>query len=285
MTGVSGLELVSASIRAGIGGSFPAHNAGTSKLFDEWLTVLGALGATGPIIPNLIVHRSSTRRDDDLAVVVSHRVPAVITSVGSPVDVVAPLREAGVLVLADVATVQHARRAIELGVDGLMLLTAGAGGQTGWANPFAFTRAVRAEWDGLVVLAGGIVDGQSIAAARLLGADLVAMGTRFIATEESSGGTPYADAVVAASMDDIELRSDLTGLPTNMIRSPHEHVARDASLPYDADLLEQGGSIDDARDAPRIYSAGHGAGAITTTLAIERLVARLEAELAAAMES
>lgn len=277
MTGVSGLDLVGAAIDAGIGGSFPAHNAGDAAQFDAWLGALADRGAPGPIIPNLIVHRSSTRLDDDLDVVVRRGVPAVITSVGSPVDVVGALHESDVLVLSDVSTIRHARRAIDSGVDGLVLLAAGAGGQTGWANPLAFLRSVRAEWDGLVVLAGGVVDGASILGALAAGADLVAMGTAFIATAESAGGIDYADAIVTASMDDIEIRTDLTGLPTNMIRTATEPGAvRDPNQPYDAAVLESGrGQTTPAR----IFSAGHGAGAIDSVRGVVELVDRLAVEL------
>jgi nitronate monooxygenase len=280
MTGVSGPDLVGAAIDAGIGGSFPAHNAGDSVQFDEWLVALGGRGAPGPLIPNLIVHRSSTRLDNDLEVIVRHRVPAVITSVGSPADVVGPLHGSDVLVLSDVSTIHHARRAIDAGVDGLVLLAAGAGGQTGWANPLAFLRSVRSEWDGLIVLAGGVVDGASILGALAAGADLVAMGTAFIATNESAGGIEYAEAIVAAAMDDIEIRTDLTGLPTNMIRTAAEPGSvRDPNQPYDAAVLESGrGSASPAR----IFSAGHGAGAIDSVQSVAALVDRLGAELDAA---
>ena len=122
---------------------------------------------------------------DDLAAVLRAKVELVITSVGSPDPVLKPLKDAGCMVFADVASVRHAEKAVAAGVDGLVLLTAGAGGQTGWVNPFAFVRAVRAFWDGIVVMAGGMADGHAVAAAQALGSDLAYMGTKFIATRES----------------------------------------------------------------------------------------------------
>ena len=138
-----------------------------------------------PVCPNLIVHRSNARLEQDLQVLLRHKPEIVITSVGSPAPVLEPLHDAGALVFADVASIRHAERAVAAGADGLVLLTAGAGGQTGWLNPFVFVRAVRAFFDGPIVLAGGISDGHALRAAEALGCDLAYMGTKFIATRES----------------------------------------------------------------------------------------------------
>ena len=137
---VSGIELVVASVNAGIVGAFPTLNARTPALLDAWLSEIKdrTLGASGLVAANLILHPSNVRRDDDLDIVINHRVPWVITSVGSPANVAGRIHAYGGRVLADVATVKHAKKAIDAGVDMLVLLTAGAGGNTGWINPFAF---------------------------------------------------------------------------------------------------------------------------------------------------
>jgi nitronate monooxygenase len=127
-----------------------------------------------------------------------------------------PLKDAGCLVLADVASVRHAEKAVAAGVDGLVLLTAGAGGQTGWVNPFAFVRAVRRFWDGIVVMAGGMADGHAVAAAEALGCDLAYMGTKFIATRESLAKDAYKEMLVKSRLDDVLLTRAFTGLETNM---------------------------------------------------------------------
>jgi nitronate monooxygenase len=244
MTFASGYDLVAAATAAGIAGSFPVHNAASLDELDRWLTELSARdGSFGPVVPNILVNKGNERRRQELDAVIAHGVPAVITSVGSPVDVIGPLHEAGILVLADVASVHHAERAIALGVDGLVLLAAGAGGQTGFANPFAFIRAVRRVWDGPTVLAGGIVDGQSLYAARVAGYDLGYMGTAFLATNEAEVGDDWKQAVVGASLDDIRSTTELTGLPTNVIGESafgagHSVVAMDRVLPA-AELVER----------------------------------------------
>ncbi len=224
---VSGVDLVVAACGHGVIGSFPTANCRNAEQLDSWLLEIDARlrrradeagVACAPSCPNLIVHRSNARLADDLRIVLKHAPELVITSVGSPGAVVAPLHDAGALVFADVASLRHAERAVEAGADGLVLLTAGAGGQTGWLNPFAFTRAVRRFFSGPIVLAGGISDGCALRAARTLGCDLAYMGTQFIATHESMADQRYKDMLVASSADDIVLTRAFTGLQTNMLR-------------------------------------------------------------------
>jgi len=210
MLRVSGPELVIAACRAGVIGAFPTANARTSEDLDWWLTEITEAShradADRPVAPyaaNLIIRQP--RLFDDVACLVRHRVELVITSVGSPAPVVGPLHEIGAVVLADVATLEHARKAVAAGADGLVLLSAGAGGQTGWLNPFAFVRAVREFFDGPLVLAGGISDGQGLLAAQVLGCDLAYLGTSFIATRESLAGAAYRDMLVEATIDDVVL--------------------------------------------------------------------------------
>ena len=190
---VSGPELVIAACRSGVIGSFPAINPRTPEELDLWLgkisRELEQVPDAAPYAVNLVIRSESFSQELD--VVMRHKVPMVISSVGNPNAVVPFIHSYGGFVLADVATLRHARKAVELGVDGLILLCAGAGGNTGWMNPFAFVRAVREFYDGLVVIAGGIMDGASIRAAEALGADLVYMGTRFIAAAESLAADEY----------------------------------------------------------------------------------------------
>jgi nitronate monooxygenase len=172
---VSGVELVVAACRNGVIGSFPTVNCRSPEQLEEWLgEIEGRLRRhsdesgkqTAPVCANLIVHRSNARLDQDLKVLLRHKPEIVITSVGSPAPVLAPLNNSGALVFADVASIRHAERAVAAGADGLVLLTAGAGGQTGWLNPFVFVRAVRAFFDGPLVLAGGVSDGHACARPR-----------------------------------------------------------------------------------------------------------------------
>ncbi|MBN9086095.1 MAG: nitronate monooxygenase [Reyranella sp.] len=283
---VSGPALVIAACRAGVIGSFPTANCRTLSALDAWLAEIKvATEGAAPFCPNLIVHRSNPRLADDLAAVQRAGPEMVITSVGSPEPVMKPLKDAGCLVLADVASVRHAEKAVAAGVDGLVLLTAGAGGQTGWANPFAFVRAVRQFWDGIVVMAGGMADGQAIAAAELLGCDLAYMGTRFIATQESLAKPEYKQMLVASRLDDVKLTRAFTGLETNMLRPSI------AAAGLDPDALPERGAIDIAkdidaaeRDRPNskrwkdIWSAGHSVSGVADVPSVAELVERTAAE-------
>ena len=216
---VSGPDLVIAASRAGVIGSFPTANCRTLKELDDWLTrITQETLETAPYAPNLIVHRSNQRLQDDLDLVAKHHAPLVIASVGNPAPILDKIHEYGGLVFADIASMRHAKKAIAAGADGLILLSAGAGGQTGWANPFAFVRAVREIYGGPIVLAGGINDGIALRAAITLGCDLAYMGTRFIATRESMAVDGYKAMLVSAGLDDIMLTSAFTGLPTNKLR-------------------------------------------------------------------
>jgi nitronate monooxygenase len=288
---VSGPALVKAACRSGVIGAFPTANCRTLEELDGWLAGLRRdLGpGDAPFCPNLSVHRSNTRVADDLAAVIRHKAEIVITSVGSPEPVMRPLKDAGCLVLADVASVRHAEKAVAAGVDGLILLTAGAGGQTGWANPFAFARAVRKFFDGIVVMAGGMSDGRAVRAAEVLGCDLAYMGTRFIATQESLAKPGYKDMLVKSRLDDVLLTKAFTGLETNMLR-PSISAAG-----LDPDNLPVHGAIDIAKDinaaerekpdAKRwkdIWSAGHAVSGVTGVPSVAELVAETEREYRAA---
>jgi nitronate monooxygenase len=294
---VSGVDLVAAACRNGVIGSFPTANCRSSAQLDSWLGDIAqrlqrhadeAGVAPAPVCANLIVHRSNPRLADDLAILLRHAPEIVITSVGSPAPVLRPLHDAGALVLADVASIRHAERAVEAGADGLVLLTAGAGGQTGWLNPFAFVRAVRQFFDGPLVLAGGISDGHALRVAKVLGCDLAYMGTRFIATGESMADPRYKAMLVQSSADDILLTRAFTGLQTNMLRPSI------VAAGLDPDNLPERGAIDIAKDidvAARdarptrwrdIWSAGHSTSGVHDVPSVADLVARTEAEYRAA---
>ena len=298
---VSGPALVTAACRAGVVGSFPTANCRTVDELDVWLAGMADDAkraadtegrAPAPWCPNLIVHRSNPRVPEDLAAVLRHKAEIVITSVGSPEPVMKPLKDAGCLVLADVASVRHAEKAVAAGVDGLVLLTAGAGGQTGWANPFALVRAVRAFWDGIVVMAGGMADGHAVAAAQALGCDLAYMGTKFIATRESLAKDAYKQMLVSSRLDDVLLTRAFTGLETNMLRPSI------AAAGLDPDNLPARGKIDiskdinaaererpDAKRWKDIWSAGHSVSGVADVPTVAELIERTAAEYDSARRS
>lgn len=292
MLTVSGPELVMAACTAGIIGAFPTANARSVGQLDEWLSLIAARTAQtetaekpcAPWAANVIMR--SPRLHDDLAVLTRHRAPIVITSVGSP-EPAAALQEVGTVVLADVATLRHARRAVAAGADGLVLLSAGAGGQSGHLNPFAFARAVREFFDGPLILAGGVCDGHALRAARVLGCDLGYIGTPFIATRESLAAPDYMRMVVESSLDDVVLTSAFTGLPTNMLSASLVAAGLHPDRLCDQVTPAESGELYGRSDAsPRrwidLCSAGHSVSSVHTVMSAGDLVAQFAAEYEAA---
>lgn len=293
MLRVSGIELVSAACAAGVIGAFPTANCASLEEFEAWLRRLSREAAeehrNAPYCPNLIMRRDPARLKAEVELIVRHRTELVITSVGSPASVIPALHDGGCLVFADVASVHHAERALEAGADGLVLLTAGAGGHTGWANPFAFVRAVRALFDGPIVLAGGLSDGVALKAASVLGCDLGSMGTRFIATRESLGSAAYKQMLEQSSLDDVMATRAFTGLPANFLKPSIEQVGLDPAA------LDETVSVQEARSRfgggsegaviqrwADLWSAGHSVSGVASIPAVAELVRSLRDEFNAA---
>lgn len=286
---VSGPDLVIACSQAGVVGSFPTLNARTLDILDEWLTRMTQASAAqgcAPYAANLIVHPTNTRLMEDVALVAKHRSPLVIASVGNPAPVIAEVKRYGGLVFSDVASLKHAKRAAESGVDGLILLTGGAGGNTGWLNPFAFLTAVRGFFDGPIVLAGAISNGRLIHVAEELGADFAYIGTNFIATKESMASDRYRQMLIDSTADDILLTAEVTGIPANMLRKSLELTGfvpgKDTHKPHAGgfSLMKEMETLKAWRD---VWSAGHGVGDIDKVDSVADLVARMSGEYRAAI--
>lgn len=297
MLSVSGPELVIATCCNGVIGAFPVANARTVEGLTTWLQQIeDAVKAEvdvhpqrppAPFCPNLIIKRTEMKAE--LACLLQHHIEMVITSVGSPAEVIGPLHDIGCLVFADVATLRHAEKAIAAGVDGLILLTAGAGGQTGWMNPLAYVRAIRQMYEGPVVLAGGIADGNALWTAHVLGCDLAYMGTKFIATHESLADAAYKQMLVESNMDDVMLTQAFTGLDTNMLRPSIIAAGLDpASLPprVSAEEAAKNFSHEALRPGPRrykdIWSAGHSVSGVARVQSAAELIAQTWQEYQAA---
>lgn len=294
---VSGVDLVTTACCAGVIGALATLNCRSSDELDRWLDMTRTAldrhaqrsgHAAAPWCANLVVHASNPRLRQDVDVLCRHRPTLVITSVGSPAPVLGPLHDVGAQVWADVASLRHAHRALEAGVDGLVLLCAGAGGQTGHLSPFAFARAVRSFYDGPLVMAGGISDGVALRAALALGCDLGYMGTRFIATRESLAPEAYRNMLVDSTADDIVLTRAFTGLPANMLKASLRQAGLDPDrLPNAAtvDMAHALGSSDNVTSPLRrwkdVWSAGHSVSGVHAVGSVAELVEELAAEYAA----
>lgn len=285
---VSGPELVVAECLSGVVGAFPALNARAPDTLDGWLTrikaELAAARATDPSRPiapfavNQIVHASNDWLERDMETCVAHEVPLIITSLRAPGDVVRQAHAYGGVVFHDVTTMRHAEKALEAGVDGLILVCAGAGGHAGTLSPFAFLGEVRRFYDGPVALAGAITTGEAILAAQALGADFAYMGTRFIATAESRAVPPYKEMIAASSAADILYSPFFTGVPGNYLKPSIAAAGLDPdALPHaDKGAMNFGSGKTKAwRD---VWGAGQGVGTIADAPPVAEVVARLTRE-------
>jgi nitronate monooxygenase len=285
---ISGPALVAATCRAGAIGAFPAVNARTTDLLDSWLDQISrASPGAAPHCVNIVMRRPDWR--DHVACLVNNQVEIAVTSVGAPGPAVPLLHRAGCLVFADVATLAHARKAVAAGVDGLVLLTAGAGGQTGWLNPLAFVRAVRDFYDGPVLLSGGIADGVALRAAVALGADLGYMGTRFIAAAESMASDAYRAMLIDSDIDDVLLTRAFTGLPANFLRPAIAAAGLDPDnldeevTPEIADAVYGGGNpAPGPKRWSQVFSAGHTVSAVAAVQSAADIIADVTREFYAA---
>ncbi|MGA1081276.1 MAG: NAD(P)H-dependent flavin oxidoreductase [Steroidobacteraceae bacterium] len=286
---VSGPELVLAACRAGIAGAFPAPNARTLEDLDAWMRrIVEALEAgqaedqQGPWVLNLVTHSSYDRLPAELELLSRYRPPVVVTALGSPAPVVETVHAYGGLVLADVNSIALARKAAAVGVDGLILVCAGAGGHTGRISPFAFVPAVREFFDGIIVLAGAVSTGAAVRAAELLGADLVSVGTPFIATRESLAPQDYRDMLARASLEDLVLTKALTGAEAYYLRESLLAMGLDPANLADAAQMDLSGGGAKVRAWKHVWSAGQGVGLVHCTEPVATLVERYEREYRAA---
>jgi nitronate monooxygenase len=275
---VSYPELVLAQCKAGIVGSFPALNARPEEKLGEWISGMkeeltnyqleNPKAVVSPFAVNQICHHSNDRLEHDMEVCVEHEVPIIITSLRAPKFVVDAVHSYDGAVLHDVINIRHAKKAIDEGADGLILVCAGAGGHAGTLSPFALVREVREFFDGPIALSGSISHGSSVLSAQAMGADFAYVGTRFIATKEANASQGYKDMIVDSSAKDIMYSSTFTGVNGNYLRPSVENAGLDPdNLPYadkdDMNFGTSGAGGDNQKKAWKdIWGSGQGIGTL-----------------------
>lgn len=280
---VSGPQMVIAACRSGLIGSFPAPNARTAADLDAWLTEIKAQVGATPYAVNLVTHASNPRLADDLALVAKHQPPMVITALGSPKPAIETVHNYGGLVLADVTTITLARKAAAAGADGLVCVSAGAGGHTGQLSPFAFISACRAFFPGPICIGGGIADGAAILGATAAGADLVYMGTRFIAAEESLAQPAYKQMLATSTIEDLIISAAVTGTPASWLIPSLQAAGYDLTTLNTPTPRNYGGDVQ--KRWKDVWSAGQGLHAITTTEPLAQITDQLATEHAQALKA
>jgi nitronate monooxygenase len=294
---ISNPKLVIEQCKAGIVGSMPALNARPASQLDEWLheitETLAAWNRAHPERPaapfaiNQIVHKSNDRLDHDMEMVVKHKVPVIITSLGARVDVNEAIHGYGGIVLHDIINNSFARKAVEKGADGLIAVAAGAGGHAGVKSPFALIQEIRQWFDGPLVLSGAIATGDAVLAAQAMGADLAYIGSAFIATHEARASDAYKQAIVDCNSDDIVYSSLFTGVHGNYLKPSIRAAGLDPDNLPDGDVKTMsfaGGEGSKSKAWKDIWGCGQGIGAVTAVTSTAELVERLKREYAQALQ-
>jgi len=293
-------DLVIAQCKAGVVGSFPALNARPPALLDEWIArIKEELAAhdkanpdrlSAPFAVNQIVHRSNNRLDQDMAVCEKHKVPMVITSLGAREDLNQAVHGWGGITFHDVINQRFAHKAIEKGADGLILVSAGAGGHAGELSPFAFLAETRKWFDGPIALSGSIGTGRAVRAARVLGADFAYIGSAFIATKEANAVEGYKKMITASASEDIVYSNLFTGVHGNYLKPSIAAAGMDPdNLPEsDPTKMNFGTDASGERQRPKawkeIWGSGQGIGSIEAVLPAAELIARFKKEYAEAVD-
>jgi nitronate monooxygenase len=286
---VSNPDLVVECCRGGIVGTFPALNQRSSEAYEAWLVEIRERldrierdtgRPTAPFGVNLIVHKSNPRVQADLEISIRHKVPLIITSLGAVKELVGAVQGYGGLVFHDVINMRHARKAAEAGVDGLIAVCAGAGGHAGLLSPFALIPEIRKFFPKTILLSGVLSTGRHVAAARMLGADLAYLGTRFTATRESMAPPAFKDMIVSTSAADIVYTAAISGVHGNFLKPSIDATGVPLDLTAATKQLELS---HEKRAWKNVWSAGQGVGSIDDVPSTAELCARLVTEYREAM--
>ena len=295
---ISGPQLVIECCKNGIVGTFPALNQRTTDGFESWvIEIKEALAAfeaeTGkkaaPFGVNLIVHQSNPRVEADLAICVKHKVPLIITSLGAVTQLVDAVHSYGGLVFHDIIKKRHAEKAAEAGVDGLILVSAGAGGHAGVTNPMSLVAEVRSFYNKTILLSGCISNGRDVASALQMGADLAYMGTRFINVEESNADDGYRQMIIDSNASDIVYTAAVSGVSANFLRPSLEAMGITEEMWGNSKKIDFGSELDAAKAEAKawktIWSAGQGVTSISNVLPVKDLVQQMKQEFLASIEA
>ena len=291
---ISGPKLVIECCKNGIVGTFPALNQRTSKGFEDWLIQIKSEldefeKDTGkkpaPFGVNLIVHQTNPRVQADLKICIKHKVPIVITSLGAVSRLVDAVHSYGGLVFHDIVKKRHAEKATEAGVDGLILVAAGAGGHAGTINPMALISEIKSIFDKTVILSGCISNGRDVASALQMGADIAYMGTRFINTKESRAPEDYKQMIIDSGATDIVYTAAVSGVPASFLRSSLESMGITQDMWTRTAKMDFGKELDsEAKAWSTIWSAGQGVANISDDVPVQELVDRISNEFKEAIK-
>lgn len=295
---ISSPKLVIECCKAGIVGTFPALNQRTTEGFEEWVVEIKTElekfeketgNKPAPFGVNLIVHPTNPRVLPDMQIIVKHKVPLVITSLGAVSELVSAVHSYGGLVYHDVIKKRHAEKAAEAGVDGLILVSAGAGGHAGTLNPLAFVSEIKSFYKKTILLSGSISKGSDIAAALAMGADLAYVGTAFINTTEANAPQEYQQMIIESEAKDIVYTAAISGVSANFMGKSLEKYGITEAQWSQSKKVDFGSELDTAQAEAKawktVWSAGHGVAAIHDVVSVKELITRMKEEFKIAIKT
>ena len=295
---ISGPKLVIECCKNGIVGTFPALNQRTTEGFEQWVVEIKTAlkefeSETGkkaaPFGVNLIVHQTNPRVQADLAICIKHQVPLIITSLGAVPQLVGAVHSYGGMVFHDVIKKRHAEKAAEAGVDGLILVCAGAGGHAGTLNPMPFVAEIKKFFKKTILLSGCISNGRDVASALQMGADLAYMGTRFINTKESKAPEDYRKMIIESGANDIVYTAAISGVSANFLRPSLEAMGITEEMLSRPKKIDFGNELSamekEAKAWSTIWSAGQGVTNISDNPSVEDLIFSMKKEFKTAIEA
>jgi nitronate monooxygenase len=295
---ISGPKLVIECCKNGIVGTFPALNQRTTEGFEQWVVEIKTAlkefeSETGkkaaPFGVNLIVHQTNPRVQADLAICIKHQVPLIITSLGAVPQLVGAVHSYGGMVFHDVIKKRHAEKAAEAGVDGLILVCAGAGGHAGTLNPMPFVAEIKKFFKKTILLSGCISNGRDVASALQMGADLAYMGTRFINTKESKAPEDYRNMIIDSGANDIVYTAAISGVSANFLRPSLEAMGITEEILSRPKKIDFGNELSamekEAKAWSTIWSAGQGVTNISDNPSVEDLIFSMKKEFKTAIEA
>ena len=294
---ISGPKLVIECCKNGIVGTFPALNQRSSEGFERWIVEIKTALKTfeeetgskaAPFGVNLIVHQTNPRLQADLAICIKHQVPIIITSLGAVPQLVGAVHSYGGMVFHDVIKKRHAEKAAEAGVDGLILVSAGAGGHAGTLNPMPFIAEIKQFFKKTILLSGCISNGRDVASALQMGADLAYMGTRFINTKESKATEDYRNMIIDSGASDIVYTAAISGVSANFLRPSLEAMGISEEMLKQTKKIDFGNELTamekEAKAWSTIWSAGQGVTNISDNPSVGALVDAMKKEFKTAIE-
>ncbi len=217
---ISNTKMIKAALESGVTAAFPALNYRTDKELRDAILDIKAFSKK-PFGVNLIVNRSNPKYKSQLKTLLELKVDYIITSLGSPKEVINECKSAGIKVFCDVVDLKYALKVQDLGADAVIAVNNRAGGHAGNLSPKELITTIRENCSIPVISAGGIAKGKDLKQVMDWGAAGASIGTIFIACDEADISPEYKQAMIDYGEKDIVMTNKLSGSPLTVINTPY----------------------------------------------------------------